>query len=66
LWAAFSTLNQVAHTEPFDIIELIVMLKEEGWNKQKEQTSSMALVRERTIPNERPLLVGEVSANVCG
>jgi hypothetical protein len=24
------------------------------------------LVRKRTIPTERPLLVGEVSANVCG
>jgi hypothetical protein len=27
---------------------------------------SVALVRERTIPTERPPLVGEVSANVCG
>jgi hypothetical protein len=26
----------------------------------------MALVRERTIPTERPLFVGEVSANFCG
>ena len=26
----------------------------------------MALVRERTIPTERPPLVGEVSANFCG
>jgi hypothetical protein len=24
-----------------------------------------ALVRERTIPTERPQLVGEISANVC-
>jgi hypothetical protein len=29
-------------------------------------TNSMALVRERTIPTERPQLVGEVSANFCG
>jgi hypothetical protein len=29
-------------------------------------TNSVALVRERTIPTERPPLVGEVSANVCG
>jgi hypothetical protein len=28
-------------------------------------TNSVALVRERTIPTERPPLVGEVSANVC-
>jgi hypothetical protein len=27
---------------------------------------SVALVRERTIPTERPSLVGEVSANFCG
>jgi hypothetical protein len=26
----------------------------------------MALVRKRTIQTERPLLVGEVSANFCG
>jgi hypothetical protein len=26
----------------------------------------VASVRERTIPTERPLLVGEVSANFCG
>jgi hypothetical protein len=29
-------------------------------------TNYVALVRERTIPTERPPLVGEVSANVCG
>jgi hypothetical protein len=28
--------------------------------------NSMALVRKRTIPTERPPLVGEVSANFCG
>jgi hypothetical protein len=28
--------------------------------------NSVAVVRERTIPTERPPLVGEVSANVCG
>jgi hypothetical protein len=28
--------------------------------------NSVALVRERTIPTERPLLVGEVIANFCG
>jgi hypothetical protein len=26
----------------------------------------VALVRDRTVPTERPLLVGEVSANLCG
>jgi hypothetical protein len=29
-------------------------------------THSMALVRKRTIPTDRPPLVGEVSANFCG
>jgi hypothetical protein len=29
-------------------------------------TNPVALVRERTIPTERPPLVGEVSANFCG
>jgi hypothetical protein len=32
----------------------------------ERQINSMALVRERTIPTERPPLVGEVSANFCG
>jgi hypothetical protein len=29
-------------------------------------TNSVALVRDQTIPTERPPLVGEVSANFCG
>jgi hypothetical protein len=33
--------------------------------KQKKK-SSMVRVRERTIPTERPPLVGEVIANFCG
>jgi hypothetical protein len=32
----------------------------------KLKLNSVALVRERTIPTERPPLVGEVSANFCG
>jgi hypothetical protein len=32
----------------------------------KNKANSVALVRERTIPTERPPLVGEVSANFCG
>jgi hypothetical protein len=31
-----------------------------------KQTNSVALVGERTIQNERPWLIGEVSANFCG
>jgi hypothetical protein len=30
------------------------------------KTNSVALVRERRIPTERPLLVGRVSTNFCG
>jgi hypothetical protein len=31
-----------------------------------KKKNSVALVREGTIPTERPPLVGEVSANFCG
>ena len=34
--------------------------------KQRKKKNSVALVRERTIPAERPPPVGEVSANFCG
>jgi hypothetical protein len=34
--------------------------------KKDSLINSVALVRERTIPTERPPHVGEVSANVCG
>jgi hypothetical protein len=36
---------------------------EEGGTKK---LNSVAWVRERTVPTERPPLVGEVSANFCG
>jgi hypothetical protein len=39
--------------------------REYGRRKHK-QTNSMVWVRERTIPTERPPLVGEVIANFCG
>jgi hypothetical protein len=32
----------------------------------KKNLKSVALARKRTIPTERPPLVGEVSANFCG
>jgi nucleoside recognition membrane protein YjiH len=35
-------------------------------NNTKLKLNSVALVRERTIPTERPPPVGEVSANFCG
>jgi hypothetical protein len=34
--------------------------------KYNKQTNSVALVRKRTIPTERPPLVSEVSANFSG
>jgi hypothetical protein len=34
--------------------------------KTKTKLNSVAVVRKRTIPTERPPLVGEVSANLCG
>jgi hypothetical protein len=54
----------------------IVPLKEGAWfastvapalgKALTKKLNSVALVRERTIPTERPPLVGEVSANLCG
>jgi hypothetical protein len=32
----------------------------------KKKLNSVAVVRKRTIPTERPPLVGEVSVNLCG
>jgi hypothetical protein len=32
----------------------------------KKKLNSVAVVRKRTIPTERPPLVGEVSANISG
>jgi hypothetical protein len=34
--------------------------------EKKREKNSMVCVRERTIPTERPPLVGEVIANFCG
>jgi hypothetical protein len=35
-------------------------------NPTTKKLNSVALVRKRTIPTERPSLVGELSANFCG
>jgi hypothetical protein len=43
-----------------DLIILII------FGKKTKTLSFLALVRERTIPTERPPLVGEVSASYCG
>jgi len=39
--------------------------RKEVSNNNKKKLNSVALVRERTIPTERPPPVGEVSANFC-
>jgi hypothetical protein len=36
------------------------------YNNNNNYSYSVALVREQTIPTERPPLVGEVNANLCG
>jgi hypothetical protein len=42
-------------------------VEEESEGKQPQKNkNSVAWVRERNIPTERPPLVGEVSANLCG
>jgi hypothetical protein len=41
-----------------------VILKKK--KKKKKKNNSVSLVRERTIPTERPLLVTEVITNFCG
>jgi hypothetical protein len=38
----------------------------DGFKALKKKLNSVAVVRKRTIPTERPPLVGEVSANLCG
>jgi hypothetical protein len=53
MWRAFKTLRTTALGD--------VNLE----NMKQKQTNSVALFRERTIPTERPPLVGEVSANFC-
>jgi hypothetical protein len=59
-WAVnMRVLYSVSH---YPISATLIILKQ---NKNK-QTNSMVWVRERTIPTERPPLVGEVIANFCG
>jgi hypothetical protein len=41
-------------------------LKLKSREDANEKKNSMVCVRERTIPTERPPLVGEVIANFCG
>jgi hypothetical protein len=45
---------------------LYVILSDLYQVSNKKKTNSMVWVHERTIPTERPLLLGEVIANFCG
>ena len=57
------------------MLVLYLRLNDSMWKKKGSSVSnvafqglhlSVALVRERTIPTERPPPVGEVGANFCG
>ena len=65
--------GDVEHTvmlQPTDKqVQCSQVLRLEEFNTDKPivtKLNSVALVRERTIPTERPPPVGEVSANFCG
>jgi hypothetical protein len=51
---------QIAMSAYFTKISYVI-----GHEGVTQPTNSVALLRERTIPTERPPLVGEVSANFC-
>jgi hypothetical protein len=38
----------------------------DNYRDDNNNNNSVTSVRERTMPTERPLIVGEVSANFCG
>jgi hypothetical protein len=42
------------------------MLQDDDCNTRIKKKNFMVWVRERTIPTDRPPLVGEVIANFCG
>jgi hypothetical protein len=46
--------------------QLLVHADDVNLNKNKHPLNSVAVARKRTIPTERPPLVGDVSAEFCG
>ena len=59
-----SGLANILHTAIIVVLTAVYILIYSNttvWN-----INSVALVRERTIPTERPPPVGEISANFCG
>jgi hypothetical protein len=51
---------------PLDLQGTLTTRPQTRPRKGYQSTNSVALVRERNIPTERPPVVGEVSANFCG
>jgi hypothetical protein len=56
------SLKQKLLNATFDSIRFLSLSS----NKMLLKLNSVAVVRKRTIPTERPQLVGEVSAKICG
>jgi len=52
--------------ERIPVIKVLILYRKSGTDSMTPKLNSVALVRERTIPTERPPPVGEVSANFCG
>ena len=66
-----NTIQDILHNNGYSASVLESMSNSKKQKNKKEKTlklklNSVALVRERTIPTERPPPVGEVSANFCG
>jgi hypothetical protein len=53
------------HKEQSNFDEFLLLISSESISLHLLKINSMVWVRERTIPTERPPLVGEVIANVC-
>ena len=51
---------------PTNSLSLKALIQNKTKVNERIKKNSVALVRERTIPTERPPPVGEVSANFCG
>jgi hypothetical protein len=73
----YATSRKIAGSIPNEIIAFSIYLilpaaldprvdSVSNRNLKEGNRNSVAWVRERTIPTERPPLVGEVIANVCG
>jgi hypothetical protein len=64
---AYVTINIVGQLKNVTTLpDFSGLIEEKIFIDPKLKLNSVALVRKRTIPTERPTLVGEVSANFCG